>query len=451
MRIAIIGTGISGLACAWLLNRRHDVVAYEAAGHAGGHANTLIVPWHGTDVPVDTGFMVYNERNYPNLTQLFRHLGVATRPSDMSFGVSVDDGRLEYAGTSLWTLFAQKSNLLRPGFHRMWCDILRFNGDATRFLESGRPSVLTLGEFLDERGYGAGFCRHYLLPMAAAIWSATVHGMRAFPAHSLLRFFANHGLLQLYDRPQWRTVAGGARTYVERLRASLAQHLRLDCPAVAIERQGQGVEVMDGRGGREWFDQVVLACHADQALALIGSPSAAERAVLGAFRYQSNRTVLHRDPALMPRRRSVWSSWNYLARRGDAAAGDGGGVSVTYWLNRLQGHDPAGLLLESLNPLTEPAPGTIIAELDYRHPQYDARAVAAQGCRSEIQGRHGLWFAGAYWGYGFHEDGLRSGLDVAAALGATPPWWAPERVAEVTPIRRSAPRTMPERAAAQAE
>jgi uncharacterized protein len=445
MRIAIIGAGVSGLACAWLLARRHDVVLYEAAHRPGGHANTLTVPWRGVELPVDTGFMVYNERNYPNLTRLFEHLGVASRPSDMSFGVSIDDGRLEYAGSSLWTLFAQKRNLLRPGFHRMWCDILRFNGDATRFLDGGRPDVPTLGEFLDARGYGEGFCRHYLLPMAAAIWSATVDGMRAFPARSLLRFFANHGLLQLSDRPQWRTVVGGARTYVDRLGASLAQGLRLDRPAVAIRRQAEGVEVVDGRGGRQRFDQVVLACHADRALAMIEAPSAAERRVLGAFRFQDNRAVLHRDPALMPKRRSVWSSWNYLARNG--AGGDG--VSVTYWLNRLQGLEPACLLLESLNPLVEPAPETVIAELDYRHPQYDAQAVAAQARRSEIQGRQGLWFAGAYWGYGFHEDGLRSGLDVAAALGCAPPWWEP--VAEVTPIRRSTPRTMPERAAAQAE
>jgi predicted NAD/FAD-binding protein len=450
MRIAIVGTGISGLACAWLLDRRHDVVVYEEADRLGGHTHTLGVPWQGTEMPVDTGFIVYNERNYPNLARLFAHLGVATRPSDMSFGVSIDGGRLEYAGSSLRTLFAQKRNLLRPGFHRMWCDILRFNGDATRYLAAGSGRA-TLGEFLDQRRYGAGFCRHYLLPMAAAIWSATVQGMRAFPAQSLLRFFANHGLLQIYDRPQWRTVAGGARTYVDRLGAGFARHLKLSCPVVAIERQGHGIMVVDGLGGRQTFDQVVLACHADQALALIPAPTAAERAILGAFRYQGNRAVLHQDPALMPQRRSVWSSWNYLARHHDATLAGGGGVSVTYWLNHLQGLDPDCLLLESLNPLTEPAPETVLAELAFRHPQYDAEAVAAQARRGEIQGQGGLWFAGAYWGYGFHEDGLRSGLDVAAALGTRPPWWAPERVAEVTPIRRSAPRTMPDRAAAQPE
>ena len=448
MRIAVIGGGISGLGCAWLLDRRHEVVLYEAAARPGGHCNTLTVPWQGAKLPVDTGFMVYNERNYPNLTRLFHHLGVASRPSDMSFGVSIDGGRIEYAGGSVRTLFAQKRNLLRPGFHRMCRDILRFNGDATRFLEEGHACAASLGEFLDQRGYGVGFCRHYLLPMAAAIWSATIDGMRAFPARSLLRFFANHGLLSLYDRPQWRTVDGGGRTYVDRLAAPLGSRLRLARPVVAVRRRLGGIEVVD-RGGREMFDQVVLACHADLALALIETPSATQQAILGAFRYQGNRAVLHRDPTLMPRRRAVWSSWNYLARSHDV--GDAG-VSVTYWLNRLQGLDPACLLLESLNPLVEPAPEMVIAELDYRHPQYDAQAVAAQQRRGEIQGRDGLWYAGAYWGHGFHEDGLRSGLDVAAALGAAPPWWAPEpRAQPVLPIRRSAPRTMPERAAAHAE
>ena len=250
------------------------------------------------------------------------------------------------------------------------------------------------------------------------------------------------------DRPEWRTVTGGAGVYVESLSRSFAPRLRLGCPVRAVRRLGRGLEVIDGRGGRRQFDQVVLACHADQALALIEAPTSAERAILGAFRYQGNRAVLHRDPALMPRRRAVWSSWNYLARTGGRADG---AVSVTYWLNRLQNSDRRCLLLASLNPLREPAPGTILAEFHYEHPQYDARVVAAQACLGEIPGQAGLWFAGAHWGSGFHEDGLRSGLDVAAALGTAPPWWAAAPVAEVTPIRRSAPRTMPERAAAQAE
>ena len=448
MRVAIVGTGISGLAAAWLLDQRHDIMVYEAAPRPGGHANTIAVPSQGRDLPVDTGFQVYNERNYPNLTQLFARLGVPTQPSEMSFAVSIDDGRLEYAGSSLRTLFAQKRNLLRPGFHRMWSDILRFNAEAVDFLRNRGSGDLTLGEFLAEKRYGAEFCRHYLLPMGAAIWSATLDGMCAFPARNFVQFFANHGLLSMADRPEWRTVTGGAGVYVESLSRSFAPRLRLGCPVRAVRRLGRGLEVIDGRGGRRQFDQVVLACHADQALALIEAPTSAERAILGAFRYQGNRAVLHRDPALMPRRRAVWSSWNYLARTGGRADG---AVSVTYWLNRLQNIDRRCLLLASLNPLREPAPGTILAEFHYEHPQYDARVVAAQARLGEIQGQAGLWFAGAHWGYGFHEDGLRSGLQVAAALGVPPPWWAHEPMAEVTPIRRSAPRTMPERAAAQAE
>jgi hypothetical protein len=448
MRIAIVGTGISGLAAAWLLGQRHEIMVYEAAPRLGGHANTIAVSWQGRDLPVDTGFQVYNERNYPDLTQLFARLGVPTQSSDMSFAVSVDDGRLEYAGSSLRTLFAQKRNLLRPGFHRMWSDILRFNAEAVDLLRNGGSGDLTLGEFLAERGYGPAFCRHYLLPMGAAIWSATIDGMCAFPALTFLRFFANHGLLSLDDRPQWRTVTGGAGVYVEKLSTSFASRVRRGCAVRAVRRLDRGLEVIDGCGGQRRFDQVVLACHADQALAAIETPTGAERAILGAFRYQANRAVLHRDPALMPRRRAVWSSWNYLARTDGRTDG---AVSVTYWLNRLQNIDRRCLLLESLNPLREPAPGTILAELHYEHPQYDARAAAAQARLGEIQGRGGLWFAGAHWGYGFHEDGLRSGLLVAAALGVPAPWWPPEPVAEVLPIRRSAARTMPERAAAQAE
>jgi len=447
MRIAVIGTGISGLGCAWLLSQRHAVQVYEAVPRLGGHTNTVDVPWRGQQVPVDTGFIVYNEPNYPNLTKLFAQLAVPTHASDMSFGVSLDDGRLEYAGGSLGCLFAQKRNLLRPGFHRMLYDILRFNRDATSYLADPLRRQVSLGDFLAVRGYGTAFCRHYLLPMGAAIWSASVDGMRAFPAHSFLQFFANHGLLSIDDRPAWRTVTGGARTYVEKLSASYADQIRLATPVVAVVRSLDGVEVIDARGGRERFDQVVLACHADQALALIERPSPAERSILGAFRYQANRAVLHQDASLMPRRRKVWSSWNYLASSAPPdGMPDGMKVSVTYWLNRLQGIEPGCLALVSLNPLRAPAPERVLGEFVYDHPQYTAESVAAQGRLAEVQGRDRLWFCGAHWGYGFHEDGLRSGLQVGAALGVAPPWWP-----TVTPIRRHAPRTMPEQAAAMAE
>jgi len=439
MRIAVIGTGISGLSCAWLLDQRHSVTVYEAEARLGGHSNTVPVPWRGGTIPVDTGFLVYNELNYPQLTRLLAHLGVRSRPSDMSFGVSIDGGRFEYAGSSLGML-AQPANLTRPRFHGMLHDIVRFHRDARRFLAEGGPGEPTLGRFLADRGYGDWFQRRYLLPMGAAIWSASLDGMLDFPARTLLRFFDNHGLLSIHDRPQWRTIEGGSQAYVERLAAPLRGRVRLATPALAVRRTSGGAEVIDGQGGRTIFDHVVLACHADQALGLIERPAPTERALLGAFRYQPNRAVLHRDPSLMPRRRSVWSSWNYLAHQGHENK-----VSVTYWLNRLQGIDPACLALLSLNPLHEPAPDSVIAAFDYAHPQYDHGSIAAQRRLHEIQGVDRLWFAGAHWGHGFHEDGLRSGLAVAAGLGVAAPW----QPAAARPWPGS-PQTLPAAAAAGA-
>lgn len=441
MKIAVVGSGISGLGCAWLLNRRHDVTLYEAEPRLGGHANTVEVPGKDGPIPVDTGFIVYNERNYPNLTRLFATLDVPTHQSDMSFGASVDGGRMEYSGSSLGTLFAQRRNVVRLAHHRMLLDIVRFNRQATRFVEAGEVGDGTLEEFLRDGRYGEAFERYYLLPMAAAIWSASIDDIRRFPARYFLAFFRNHGLLTVTDQPQWRTVTGGSRVYVERLSRSFAHKVRRDTPVAAVRRTGASVEVIDWRGGRERFDHVVLACHADQALALIAQPSAAEREILGAFPYQSNRAVLHRDPALMPKRRAVWSSWNYMAATGRSDAVQ---VSVTYWLNRLQGIDPECLALVSLNPVREPAPESVLAEFSYRHPRYTAESFAAHARLGQIQGRDRLWFAGAYWGWGFHEDGLLSGLRVGDALGVTPPWWP-----TVSRIRAGAARTMPERSAAE--
>lgn len=420
MRIAIVGSGISGLACAWLLSQRHAVTVYEGDARIGGHANTVLVDWRGRSIAVDAGFLVYNERNYPNLTRLFAHFGVPTQPTDMSFGISIDDGRLEYAGSSFAGLFAQRRNLLCPSHRRMLLDVLRFNRDARRFLEDGDDSEPSLGQFLARGGYGDAFQRHYLLPMGAAIWSASLAGISNFPARHFLRFFQNHGLLSLTDRPAWRTAQGGAKVYLKKLSEGFADRIRLGLPVLAVRRRARGVEVVDGAGGTERFDQVVLACHADQALAVIEQPTAAERTVLGAFGYQTNRAVLHRDPDLMPKRRAVWSSWNYLT---SSAAPDESKASVTYWLNRLQGIDQECLVLMSLNPSREPRAESIIATFRYEHPQYTAATVAAQARLSEIQGLERLWFCGAHWGYGFHEDGLNSGLQVAAALDVAPPWW----------------------------
>ena len=423
MRVAIIGSGIAGLSAAWLLNNLHDITVYEANHRPGGHSHTVFMPTEQGDVPVDTGFIVYNERNYPNLTALFQHFDIPTKCSSMSFGVSIDGGRFEYSGSeSYGTLFAQKSNLLRPAFHKMLADIIRFNARAERFLQREDPSdSLTLGEFLDRGRYGRSFCNRYLLPMSAAIWSASLEGMRAFPAKSFLRFFKNHGLLSLNDRPAWRTVSGGSTVYVNKLTEAFKDRLWLGRAARKLWRMDDSILVEDNAGRAEVFDAVVLACHADQALALIQNPTAAESQVLGAFGYQSNEVFLHSDLKLMPKRRAVWSSWNYLA---NTTGSNETKISVTYWLNHLQGLECDRPALVSLNPFEKPDQEHVVASMRYDHPMFDQKALHAQHRLSEIQGRHRLWFAGAHWGFGFHEDGLLSGLQVAAALGATPPWWS---------------------------
>lgn len=423
MRIAIIGSGIAGLSSAWLLNDVHDITVYEADDRPGGHSHTVSMPTEQGDVPVDTGFIVYNEKNYPNLTALFEHLDVPTKASSMSFGVSIDGGRFEYSGSeSYGTLFAQKRNLLRPTFHKMLADIIRFNARAERFLQDDDPSdALTIGEFLDRGRYGNAFCDRYLLPMSAAIWSASLNGMRSFPARSFLRFFKNHGLLSLNDRPAWRTVSGGSTVYVDKLTKTFKDRLRLGNGARRLWRMDDAAVVEDSFGQTETFDAVVLACHADQALALIENPTPAESQVLGAFDYQSNEVFLHSDLKLMPKRRAVWSSWNYLA---NTSTSNQSRISVTYWLNHLQRLGCERPALVSLNPIEKPDEEHLVAVMRYDHPMFDQKALHAQHRLSEIQGRHRLWFAGAHWGFGFHEDGLLSGLQVAAALGVTPPWWS---------------------------
>ena len=416
MRIAIIGSGIAGLGSAWLLHREHDVTIFEAAGYPGGHTNTVDVGGRA----VDTGFIVYNERNYPRLRALFRELGVATRASDMSFGVSMGDGALEWAGDDWRKLFAQRRNLVSPSHWRMIADILRFNRQAKALLAANAVPDVDLGTFLDANRYGAAFRDRYLLPMGAAIWSAPTNAMTDFPASGFLRFFDNHGLLDLRDRPRWRTVVGGSRRYVERLLDAVGrEHLHLGRPVRAVQRSEDGVRVTDGDGRTATFDRVVLATHADTALALLADADADERRVLGAFRFQPNRAVLHDDPALMPRRRAVWSAWNYLAGRD--AAGDRR-VSVTYWMNRLQGLPPDRPFFVSLTPLREPDPARVIREIEYDHPLFDRGTAAAQAALMEVQGRGGVWYCGAWCGYGFHEDGLAAAERVARGLGVTPPW-----------------------------
>lgn len=431
-RIAVIGAGISGLGAAWALGRQHDVVVYEANAYPGGHSNTVEVDYDGTPVAVDTGFIVFNDWNYPNLTRLFAHLNVPAIKSDMSFAVSVGQGQsrgeLEWSGNNLATLFAQKRNLLRPGFHRMWRDILRFNKGAVADLAAGRMTCLSLGDYLQRGRYSDSFMLDYLLPMGAAIWSAPLGEMMDFPAETFANFFRNHGLLSINDRPQWYTVQGGSREYVKRLLADGNFTLHLHTPVHAVQRDADGVNIVTSRGTSH-YDQVILACHADQALRLLDDhASAQERALLGNFRFQPNRAVLHRDPALMPRRRKVWASWNYLSEpRRDLQRR----VGLTYWMNLLQSIDNTRPLFVTMNPVTEPRDDLVFAEFSYEHPLFDRAAIAAQGRLGEIQGQDRLWFCGAWCKYGFHEDGFTAGLRVAEALGATP-------FSDIAPARQEA-------------
>ncbi|HYD98645.1 MAG TPA: FAD-dependent oxidoreductase [Alphaproteobacteria bacterium] len=422
MKIAVIGAGIAGMGAAWLLDQGHEVTVYERNGYVGGHSNTTRSP-RGT--PVDTGFIVFNDWTYPNLVQLFKRLDVPVIDSDMSFAVCVEGGRYEYSGSSLATLFGQPSNLFRPRHWRMLADLLRFYREAPKLLEASEDPSLTLGMYLSTRGYSDAFLHDHLLPMGAAIWSTEMGRIMDFPAHTFIRFCVNHGLLNVKDRPQWRTVKGGSREYVSRLTAPYRDRIRVGCPAVSVRRDGGGVAVRDAAGHEEHYDHAVLACHGDEALGLMEDADPAEQAVLSAFRYKANRAVLHTDPRLMPKRRAVWASWSYMAYGND---GDRHSVSLTYWMNRLQGIPDSEPLFVSLNPLVEPRPETVIAAYDYDHPLFDTGAILAQKQIGEIQGRNRLWFCGAHLGYGFHEDGLSSGLAVAEALGGIKrPWTIVEK------------------------
>jgi uncharacterized protein len=422
-KIAVIGSGISGLSAAWLLSQQHDVTLFEAGEKLGGHTNTVDVTVDGLTHPVDTGFLVFNHKTYPNLTALFAHLDVASVETEMSFAVSLDTPDLEWAGSSLATVFGQKRNLVRPAFWQMLADILRFNRESVAWLDSLPDEDLSLRDYLQRGGYSRAFTDWYLLPMGAAIWSCPTGSMLDYPLATFVRFCRNHGLLQVFDRPLWRTVQGGGRAYVNKLAAQIGHdHIRLATPVRRVERCADGIRLTLPKGD-ENFDQVVLACHSDQALALLGdTASAAEQQVLSAIRYQPNRAVLHTDAALLPRDRSLWSAWNYSAGED---AGAGCPVSVSYLINRLQPLPFATPVVVSLNPERAPAPEKVLAEFSYAHPLFDGPAIAAQARLPEIQGVDRLWYCGAWGGYGFHEDGLRSGLQVAAALGCSAPWEAP--------------------------
>ncbi|MCB2108262.1 MAG: FAD-dependent oxidoreductase [Rhodobacteraceae bacterium] len=424
-RIAVVGTGVSGLSAAWLINQRHHVTVFEKESWIGGHCNTVDAPsatGHGARIPVDTGFIVYNERTYPNLTALFDHLGVATEASEMSFSASVDSGRFEYSGSSLVSMFAQKRNVLRPRFWRMIYDIVRFYGDAVDHSAHPENRDATLGDYLDRHHYSETFLRDHLLPMGACIWSATLRNMREYPLASFVRFFQNHGLLELRDskRPQWRTVTGGSRAYVAKIAAGFAENIRRNCAVVSITRFPSHVEIKTADGSVEAFDGVVIASHSDQALAMLGDASTEERATLGQIRYERNHAVLHRDESLMPRRRRAWASWNYIAAENLC---DSRLVCLTYWMNSLQNIDHGDPLFVTLNPHRAPRPDAFIDAFEYEHPIFDSAALQAQRRLHELQGRNRTWFCGAYFGHGFHEDGLQAGLSVGEAVsGMRRPW-----------------------------
>ena len=420
--VAVIGTGIAGMAAAWLLSKRHRVTVYEQAGRVGGHCHTVSVASSEGPVGVDTGFIVYNERTYPNLTALFRHLGVMTQPSHMSFAVSLDGGALEYSGSGANGFFGQRRNLVSPGHWRMLRDILRFYREAPALIDckGDFDTSVSLGGYLAAHGYSRAFSDNHLLPMAAAIWSTPIERVRDHPAAEFIRFCANHGLLTMRNRPQWRTVVGGSREYVRQLTASYAARIRADDPVVAIKRSDDEVFVTDRSGAVERFNHVVIATHADQAFGLLDDPSAAETELLGAIRYENNIAVLHRDTTLMPKRRAVWSSWNYLGHRGAAIPAR---LSVTYWLNRLHSLPETEPVFVTLNPSTPPRADRSLGTYSYDHPVIDGAAARAQRRLWTLQGQRNTWFCGAYFGAGFHEDGLQAGLAVAEALGGVRrPW-----------------------------
>jgi predicted NAD/FAD-binding protein len=417
-RVAVIGSGISGAAAAWALQPVADVILFEAEKRPGGHTATLEVDYDGRPIAVDTGFIVYNELNYPELTTLFALLGVATHESDMGFSLSLDGGRLEWSGSSYRTIFAQKRNFFSPSFLWMLREILRFNRQCLEDRDAGELAHRSIGDYLKHRKFSDAFRDNYLIPMAAAIWSTPRIKMLDYPAAAFVSFFDNHRLVH-NERPMWRTVTGGSKQYLARLLAPLGGRLRLGAPVASIIRDSFGVTVWSANGGPERFDDVVIAAHSDQALAMLGDPSPTEQQILAAIPYRPNRVVLHRDQRLMPKRRAAWSAWNYLRTGRDA---DENVVCVTYWMNRLQGIDGDCPIFVSLNPAVEPREELTFGEWSFAHPQFDAHAFAAQSRLADIQGRRRTWFAGAWTGHGFHEDGLRSGLDAACALGATVPW-----------------------------
>ena len=432
LNIAVIGSGISGLSAAWLLSSRHRVTLYESDNRLGGHANSVNVKTASGDVDVDTGFIVYNEANYPNLTALFEHLGVRTEPTEMSFALSLNDGAYEYASAGFNGFFGQRRNLVRLSHWNLLKDISRFFRTARQRIEL-YPVNVTLGAFLSREGYSSAFVCDHIIPMGAAIWSTTMVGMLGFPARSFIDFYANHGMLQFRHRPAWRTVSGSSRHYIEKIVENGAFEVQTGVQVKRIARFANHILIADERGVTRPFDHVVIATHADQALKLLDDPDPFEAEHLGKFSYQHNRAVLHRDPRWMPANRKLWSSWNYLKSLDIYDAG----LCLTYWMNRLQNLSEDTNLFVTLNPTRPIHPKAVDAAVDYRHPVFDADALNAQAALPGLQGRRRTWFCGSYFGYGFHEDGAASGLTVAEQLGGMRRPWSSEHM----PPRIALPQT----------